>query len=345
MTDGNTPSILGYPRPRPEVDHEYYARLDDLARAVHKRLQGMSGKEEPAAVTVTIDSKSTHAVYLAEVTDDLDPLREEVERYLNQYGFTVLPSRWYPRDPGEFRVALEKDLTSCLLFVQLVGPFPGKKPPGGSRSYAGLQYDVAAQRDLPLFQWRDLTLDPAHVRDPEHAAFVNGKHVQAVELELFKRDVVARASQEVKRRTAKSAEPKPMADQAFVFINVGREDMPLTDNLCGLLEQSGCSYALPMHEGRPDEIRQDLEANLLDCDGLIIVYGEITEQWVREQLRQWRKILYRRDKPLRALAVYEGPPNEKQRLGMHLPKMHVIDCRMGLQEDKVRSFLNELANG
>jgi len=100
---------------------------------------------------------------------------------------------------------------------------------------------------------------------------------------------------------------------------------------------------LPMREGRPDEIRQDLEANLLDCDGLIVVYGEITEQWVREQLRQWRKMLFRREKPLRALAVYEGPPSEKQRLGMKLPKMHVIDCRQGLQEEKVKGFLSALS--
>jgi serine/threonine protein kinase len=330
-TDANTPSILGYPRPRPDVDHEYYARLDDLARAVHKRLEALGSKENPAAAEVTTEAvKPPNAVYLAEVTDDLDPLRDEVERYLNQYGYNVLPARWYPREPGEFREAMEKDLTGCLLFVQLVGPFAGKKPPGGPRSYAALQYEIAAKHEPPILQWRDVALDPALVRDAEHASFVAGRHVQAAELEQFKRDVVASASREMKRRTAPGAPPRTLPDKAFVFINVGRDDLPLTDDLCGLLEQNGCSYALPMHEGRPDEIRQDLEANLLDCDGLIIVYGEITEQWVREQLRQWRKILYRRDKPLRALAVYEGPPSEKQALGMRLPKMHVIDCRHGL---------------
>ena len=350
LTEHGTSSILGYPRPKPDVDNEYYARLDDLARAVHKRLEALRSQGRPVAAMdpgeASATASATASVYLAEVTDDLDPLRDEVQRSLNQYGFNVLPAHWYPREPGEFREAMERELNGCLLFVQLLGPFAGKKPPGAARSYAALQYDIAAQlaqRGLPILQWRDPSVEPGRVRDTEHAALLQGRYVQAVELETFKREVLSRAVEEKRRQAAPSPADKPVADQAFVFINVGPDDLPLTEDLCGLLEQSGCSYALPMHEGRPDQIRQDLEANLLDCDGLVIVYGEITEQWVREQLRQWRKILYRRDKPLRALAVYEGPPSEKQRLGMRLPKMHVIDCRRGLEEDKVRSFLNELA--
>jgi serine/threonine protein kinase len=343
LVGSDTPSILGYPFPKPEADHEYYARLDDLARAIHKRLEVLRGKGEPAAIAPSSAGKLAPGVYLAEVTDDLDPLRDEVQRSLNQYGFNVLPAHWYPRDPGEFREAMDRELNSCLLFVQLLGPFAGKKPPRGTRSYTALQYDIAAQRHLPILQWREPSLDPARVRDAEHATFLASRHVQAVDLELFKREVLTRAAEAEKRQAAPSTPDRPAIDQAFVFINVGPDDLPLTEDLCGLLEQSGCSYALPMHEGRPDEIRQDLEANLIDCDGLIIVYGEITEQWVREQLRQWRKILARRDKPLRALAVYEGPPREKQRLGMRLPKMHVIDCRGGLQEEKFQAFLNELA--
>ena len=74
---------------------------------------------------------------------------------------------------------------------------------------------------------------------------------------------------------------------------------------------------------------QDLEANLIDCDGLVIVYGDIPGQWVREQLRLWRRILHRREKPLQALAIYEGPPDPKTPLSMTLPKMQVLDCRRG----------------
>jgi serine/threonine protein kinase len=327
--------LLGYPQPSPQTDAEYYARVDDLARAVRDRLNRL--------IVDRRDEEPRRAVYLAEVTDDLDPLRDEVQRYLHQFGYRVLPSRWYPREPGEFRDAMQRDLQECLLFVQLLGPFAGKKPPGESRSYASLQYEVAGQSGLPILQWRDAALQTAGIRDVDHSALLIGRHVQAIDLELFKRETISRAAEEKRRREAAASTAGPATDKAFVFINVGRDDLPLTDELCNLLEQSGYSYALPMHEGRPDEIRQDLEANLLDCDGLIVVYGEITEQWVREQLRQWRKMLYRREKPLRALAVYEGPPPEKQRLGMRLPQMRVIDCRQGLREEKVQSFLEALA--
>lgn len=134
--------------------------------------------------------------------------------------------------------------------------------------------------------------------------------------------------------------PAPGHDMpAFVFVDVDREDLPLVNELCQALESSGCSFALPLHQGPPEEIRRDLEANLLECDALLVVYGAITEQWVREQLRQWRKIIFRREKPLRALGVYEGPPPEKTPLGMRLPGMHVLNARHGLRPESLQQFL------
>lgn len=351
---------LGYPHPRPDVDLEYYARIDDLARAIHTRLERLTrrptlvspqtivvdapGSESADASTITT-AISAGSVFLAEVTDDLDPLRDEVGRYLNQHGFNVLPKTWYPRDPAEFVKELERDLSGCLSFVQLLGPFAGKKPPGSTAGYPCMQHEAAVRSGAPVMQWRPSDLDPHSLADREHRSLVEGVDVQAVDLEQFKREVVRRTLLERERREASDSSVDVTADKAFVFINVERGDLPLADELCDILDRDGFSYALPLHDGRPDEIRLDLEANLLDCDGLIVVYGHITEQWVREQLRQWRKVLYRREKPLRGLAVFEGPPPEKQRLGMKLPKMHVIDCREGLEEGRIRDFLNALAEG
>lgn len=348
--EDSTARRLGYPQPQPDADFDYYARIDDLARQVHARLSRMAGGRptQPATVVAPMESSAASinaggdAVFLAEVTDDLDPLRDEVQRYLSQAGYEVFPKVWYPREPNAFAAELNRDIQNCLAFVQLLGPFPGKKPPGATQSYPNVQHQAAGHAGLPVLQWRDASLDCGSIPDEAYRTLVEGPQVEAVDLEQFKRDVLKRVAAEKAARDASLTSGVPMQDQAFIFVNVERGDMPIADDLCELLDESGFSYALPMHEGRPDEIRQDLEANLLDCDGLIVVYGEITEQWVREQLRQWRKILFRRDKPLRALAVYEGPPPEKKRLGMKLPKMHVIDCRNGMELGKVRGFLESL---
>lgn len=348
------PRILGHPRPNPDRDFDYYERIDDLARDLYAAFGHLENREQEPSMSESEASSDESqnqptsgevedVVYLAEVTDDLDPLRDEVRRYLDQCGYRVKPEIWYSREPDEFQQSVESDLSDCVAFVQLLGQLTGKKHPGTSSSYSGLQHQTALKVGKPVLQWRDAGLDLDHISDPDHRELLLGSTVTATDIEEFKREVARRIQQEIDRRDIPE-EQQPEQDQAFVFINVDHEDLPLADDICDLLDSHGCSYAMPMHEGRPDEVRQDLEANLLDCDGLIVVYGDITEQWVREQLRQWRKILYRREKPLRALAVYEGPPQEKHRLGMKLPKMHVIDCRNGIQEDKVLSFLNALAD-
>ena len=370
---------LGYPYLDSNRDAEYYARIDDLARSIFNRLDALvqpspasgvlntandstAGTAMPTDVanvqnplsgagaeSSTTDSSSefapteAKAIHFAEVTDDLDPLREDVVRYVHQFEFSSLPAVWYSRDPAEFEQQLEADLRQSLVFVQLLGAFPGKRPPGMPLSYAQLQYNVAKRIGLPIFQWRSPALDIQSITDLDHRALVDSPSVQAVDIEDFKRDLLCGVRAEVKKRELQNAPPIESSD-AFVFVNVDSDDLDIAETLCDLLERHGCSYAFPMLEGRPAEIREDLEANLLDCDAMIVVYGEITEQWVREQLRQWRKMQFRREKPVRVLAVYQGPPASKQRLGMKLPRMQVIDCREGLQESNLREFLEALAS-
>jgi hypothetical protein len=125
-------------------------------------------------------------------------------------------------------------------------------------------------------------------------------------------------------------------------VNTESSDRPLAKALFELLEGYGLEVALPLQDGSPKEIREDLEKNLLDCDGLIIVYGKTTASWVREQLRQCRKIIFNREQPIKALAVYEGPPEAKTPLDFKLQSMQVINCRQCFEEDKIRCFVNGL---
>jgi hypothetical protein len=64
--------------------------------------------------------EQTKIVFLADVSFDLVPQREEVRRRLIAKGIRVLPEDLLPADPGEFDKAVLHALDKCLLFIQLL---------------------------------------------------------------------------------------------------------------------------------------------------------------------------------------------------------------------------------
>jgi hypothetical protein len=89
-------------------------------------------------------------------------------------------------------------------------------------------------------------------------------------------------------------------------------------------------------------VRVDLEENIVECDALVMVYGETTPVWVRGQLRLYSKLKHRRRQPLKALAIYLGPPESKPDIGMDLPEIRRIEYREGMAAESVRQFLTGL---
>jgi hypothetical protein len=127
-----------------------------------------------------------------------------------------------------------------------------------------------------------------------------------------------------------------------VFVDWESEDSRLADQVCEALKQYGAGYVLPERRGTAAQIRQELERNLVECDAMIVVYGASDRGWVDEQLRQCRKAISKRERPLQAVAVFEGPPEQKERLNVNLPKMFTIDCRRGLDQVALNTFLTGL---
>jgi hypothetical protein len=75
---------------------------------------------------------------------------------------------------------------------------------------------------------------------------------------------------------------------------------------------------------------------------VLLIYGASGAEWVRSQLRQGRKIISQRDRPLNALAVYEGPPFTKEDLGVAIPNLVLLDCRDGFDTTKLGQFVASL---
>ena len=227
------------------------------------------------------------------------------------------------------------DLARCKVFVQLLGAFAGRKPPTLSKGYPGLQHELAQSANIPILQWRSRDLDVGSVDDPAQRTLLECETVRACGIEEFKQAIVDEA-----RRPPSVAPKRPK--NVLVFVNNDSPDRQLAQEVAKLLLEEGVGYSMRLETGSPDEIRTDLEENLLTCDGLLLIYGATTASWVRSQLRQGRKVISQREEPLPAMAVFEGPPPEKVGLDLMLPNLLQLGCRAGVNPAMVRKFVASL---
>ena len=101
---------LGTPLANDPEKRLYFQQLDDLSRELATKLMKMKQAAEiPAASTGTQEApghqptNNSPAVFLAEATPDLDDLRDNIRRHLNQANIRVLPETYYDRTPNAFR--------------------------------------------------------------------------------------------------------------------------------------------------------------------------------------------------------------------------------------------------
>ena len=354
-----TPLILGMPFPDPKNPRQmpYFDELTRLACNLADELKELrtlaERKPEQAASAPSSPTEGASSVaeapngnsgetpkgtvLLAEVTDDLDARNTALRTYLEQAGFEVLPDSWYPRDPEGFRAAVDADLVRSAVFVQLLSTLPGKRPPGLEEGYVSAQHTQALAANKSVVQWRNPELDVASVEDEAHRALLERETVMAVSVDELQREVVRLATP--KEPTVPAAAPG-MGD--LVFVNAEAGDMELAQQVSEALEAQGLSCALPLPGGSPAEVREDLENNLMFCDALVIVQGTTPSRWVRDQLLLLRKVAWKRDEPLRALAIFEGPPEEKEPLRFGQPGLITLNARAGMADSTLTPLLEAL---
>ncbi len=318
---------------------EYFRRLNKLATDLAKELEDLKrGTSELQQATPL-----TPSVFVAEATDDVDRIRDGVIDYLDQLKVPVFPERPYARDAAAFRDVMTGDLAECKLFVQILSGVRGKKVPDGPFGYPRLQYDIARNSGKDVLQWRDQGLDVSSVEDEDHRQLLREVTVRAEGIEDFKREIKRRLLEEPKPDKRKSG---PQDLRALVFVDSDPDDWDLATVIRDRLREFGVDVSLPVWDQAPEAVREDLELNLTQCHALIVVYGKSTLNWVRRQLLGlYRKAVAQREQPLQALAVYQGPPEDKAPLNIEMHNLRVIDCThtpADQTKDQLREFITHV---
>jgi hypothetical protein len=329
------PRTFASPVPRPD-EIDYFRQVEDLARDLRDHCRVMSGlpvgksvAPPPvihSALPLPTPARPSTSVLLAEVTDDLEFKREEVRRYLEQQGASVLPSETYPLGRAEFEAALDSDLARSRVFVQLLGPMPGKRPRDIPDGYGWLQLEGALGRRLPVMQWHSPELDLSVVEWPRHRELLVRETVQATSLEAFKRAIAAAL-----QPPPAGPELRHDGERPLIFLNTEPRHRDIAANIRSSFGDRAV-WTEPLFEGPAEIVRDDLEQNIIDCDAMVMVYAD-NPGWARAQLRNFHKLSCRRDRPVRAIPVIDAPPTEKPELGFFLPEMVMINGRGGIDSD------------
>jgi hypothetical protein len=325
---------LGIPNP---LEPKFINKIFGLSHSLGEQLR-RARDTSPASYrsrSVSSHPPTGSPVFVARSTEDLEDREDELKSYLSQAGIATLPQTWYPQtEERAFERAMIEDLEKCKLFVQLLSASRGRELPFSSRPrLPRRQADIAARADKPLLQWRDRAIDLTSVDDADHRSLLEGARADGIE--DFKRAVAEAAKKD-------SPPERTRAASVMVFLNANGQDRALARQVGDALRQLRVECAWPMENGSPDAVRKDFEDNLRTCDGLLLVYGSAGASWVRNQLRQGRKILSQRDEPPSALAIFEGPPPEKTELAVPMPDWVTLDCRGGLDNRVLQQFVQDL---
>ncbi|MCP4396443.1 MAG: toll/interleukin-1 receptor domain-containing protein [bacterium] len=361
--EGRSPRRLGTPTPQP-TEQKYYDLLSDLSYDLEGELQRLkaspeteqsiiSGKQyfteqhiQASRQTTKADTDAPGTVFLAEVsTYDLEALRDQIRRSLTQWNIRVLPEREYPRTPGQFQKAVSHDLQQSDLFVQLLSAQPEKTFPDLPQGCGRCQYDIALETDTQILQWRSPEIDPDAVRDPGQRLLLQGTDVVVMRTEELKTEIL--------NRLRPQNPPMLLAEvpnnyRCWMFVNAHPEDEGLKTELCQRLGDTfrvSCFERLGSED--PAVNREYFKQLVLECPGLMIVYGESNAAWVSTQVREVFKLASQRppETPLTLFGIYDGPPEQKRQLPFTVPNIQVLWCRNCVDEKKLGEFVRPLLTG
>ncbi len=342
----------GYPRVlRPNLQqdmHRYNNLVTRLNRDLAGKLQKLHRQQKHVLRTDKQHSQGSgdrHTVFLAGATDDLEEEREKIKCSLTEIDIQVIPEICYFNEPDAFEKAVSDDLVKSDLFVQLLGPRPGKKPPGLPQGYVCRQYELAQEAGKQIMQWHSPELDLKSIHDSDWRDFLEHKTVRAIELDEFTPAIVKKLTPAQPSEKGKKPGKKP----PMIFIDVYYDDLVLAQNLCQIFDKLGAGYFLPLQSDKPSENREAFEQYVLHCDATMIVYGDVTPKWVSDQVLAVHKISWQREQGL-APVILDGPPGQKPPgqkppVTFKLPGMEILQCRNHLDEQQLGNFIQTIQVG
>lgn len=322
-----------------EAQLAYWAKLDDLAHDIVALLEKIKDNDstndgqtgDSISITKNIQTGSDLGkIYLAETSLSLKENRESVKRTLLEKGYQILPDKNLSLDVDSYNAEIREMISESILSIHMIGPNFGFVPEGTEKSNIQLQHEMANSLNIPDSKGRLIWIPPQlEIKDERQIRFV--EEIKNSESMLEGADLLISSLEDLEFaiedkltvKTNSKSTPEETSDNdgpKQIYLICDQTDIDDVQELDNLLFDKGFDVVLPAFEGDQTEIRLDHQENLINCDAVLIYYGNANELWLRSKMRDLLKIAgYGRTKKLLSKTVCIAKPMDprKERFRSH----------------------------
>ncbi len=326
---------------------KFKEKLNDLAYDIQRLLDNIKDLQKDKQK----QSNGGPSIYLAETSSDLSEERDIIKRELTSQGYTVLPDTELPiRSADKFKDKVLIDLQQCKLSIHMIGTHYGLIPEGETRSLVYLQNELAAGsmngHTLTRLIWMPVGLQGKESRQQEFIDMLHndsevqkGADLLETPLEELKSIILDKMQSSDKRADEKTDNQE---NHKSIYIICSQEDYEATRPLEDHLYNQGFDVILPIFEGDEAAIFEEHRASLVDCDAVIIFYGNASELWVRAKMRDLKKAPgYGRKNSMLAQTVYCTVPETPQKKRFRTHETIVITNFQEFSSETLKPFLDK----
>jgi TIR domain-containing protein len=348
LDENNRPREFPDLDPAPDAEKRYLAKLDDLAYDLHLLLKELK-KKDLLDFRKDLGSPpvpSARSIYLAETTRDLSDSRDQIRRELLAQGYEVLPDRPLPLEVKELTSFVSSQLASCRLSLHLIGGHFGVVPENEEkRSVVWLQQELAAQRrasgSFHCLLWLPPGTDVAEGRQKQYLEHLQEQLRGRNDFELLKTPLEGLKNYIFDKLAERPQPPPRVEKRTRIYLICEARDFEAIRPIKDFLTNHQFGVDLPLQEGDQTEIRQDHEATLQDCDGVLLYHGAGSEAWLREKIRDLRRARgLGRQRPFLPQAIYIGPELTENKTGYSNDEFTIIREFGSFSPDSMQPLLS-----
>lgn len=320
-------------------------KLRKLSESIYRTLQAFpSATQSPPPELDKPDD--SFVVFLADVSDKLRNRRGSVANELRQKGVRVLDDIPPPFEADAHNDKAKTEIARADLAVHLLDDLGGRNIVGLQSTYLQRQVELGLQHAKSQLIWVPQSLNKEAIKEIEDAtqrdllAKLEDTNLERLRFR-FIRESPSAIAREVLNHLEELKRQQQLAEAAL--IDTHPKDNQHASWLWTILKARENNALINPPVEDPISSLSELETRLREAARLIVVFGEVAEDWVRERLGHAIKFAFTEKRQLARCAVFFAPPRLKKDGLFDLGIVHVdhFDIQDLLKPETLADFLGK----